>query len=444
MAKGPWSIIQAMRFAKEPDSFFRDLRQSQGDPFYLKLPAIGEIVCSAKAEAAQEVFALPTEVLSAVPGNPVEPLLGTKSLILQEGAVHRRQRKLIGPAFAGDRVRAYGEIFQAATEEALGDLTVPGEFDAHALTSAVALDIILRAVFGVTGNRRRVFRDAISAVSAASSFALLLIPKLRQDLWGLSPWRGFCRARDAFNALLMEQIEERRSEDVERQDVLSKLMRARDEDGQPFSDEELLDQLRTLLIAGHETTAITVAWGLYYVHENPAIGDRLRTELTQLGPAPDAVQLASAKYLQATCNEALRLHPPVPFVGRTVNKAIPFCGIDLAPGTNVGIAVGLLHENEETFPDPLRFVPERFLDKKYSPNEFAPYGGGIRRCVGAPFGDLEVKVILGALLTRARCELLTTANPRRAMKGITMAPNHPIKFKLLERRATPAAEATVA
>jgi cytochrome P450 len=419
-----------MRFAKEPDAFFRDLWQAQGDPFFAKFPTLGEIVCSATPEAAQELFALASETVSPSPGNPLEHVVGPTSLMLQKGAAHKRQRKLIGPAFTGERLRAYGDIFRTATEAAIADLPLPGEFHAHKLTSAIALDIILRAIFGVSESRRRVFTEAIGDLTASTNFVVFLIPALRKDLWGMGPWHRFCRARDRLDALLLEQVKERRGADHGHEDVLSTLIGARDEDGQQFSDEELLDQLRTLLIAGHETTAITAAWALYYAHEIPAVGAKIREEL---GAMPDAGQLASAKYLQATCSEALRLHPPVPFVLRTATKPFTFCGREVPVGSTAGVALGLLHENETLWPDPFRFSPERFLARKYAPHEFAPFGGGLRRCIGAAFGELELKIILGTLMTRMKCELLTRQTPSRRMVGITMAPGRPILFKLLER-----------
>jgi cytochrome P450 len=263
---------------------------------------------------------------------------------------------------------------------------------------------------------------------------LLVLPGLRRPLGPLravSPWGRFTRTRDAVCALFSEEIAGRRRSGTEgREDILSLLMDAQYEDGSRLSEGELIDELRTLIVGGHDTTTTALVWALLHVHRTPAALAALREELAPLGPSPSADALTQATYLGAVCSEALRLHPVVPIVPRRAVLPFTFRGRQVAPGENVAVATTLLHTDPGVYPDPHRFSPERFLSKKYTPFEYAPFGGGARRCIGAAFGAYQMRIVLGTVVAATRFEPHRGPEPHRVLMNITMGPRGPVRLRV--------------
>ncbi|MGW4244432.1 cytochrome P450, partial [Nocardia sp. NPDC004722] len=261
---------------------------------------------------------------------------------------------------------------------------------------------------------------------------LFLLPPLRRNMFGLSGWERFSAARDRLDGLIDAEVARRRADGGGQEDLLALLLGARYEDGSAITDLDLREQLRTLLVAGHETTATTLVWALYRLHREPAALDRLLDELASAGSDPDPATLMQLPYLDAVCQETLRLHPPVPIVLRRLTGDFTLRDVPLVAGDTMGISVQLLHTDPAVWPRPRSFRPERFLERRYSPFEFAPFGGGHRRCVGATLADYELRIVLATVLTGVRLRLA----PRFARFGaplsvphtITVGPRSAIRF----------------
>ncbi|WP_067834821.1 cytochrome P450 [Nocardia lijiangensis] len=410
--------LHALAAGLDFERYFRWRRAREGDPFYVRFPGFGAVLFTGTPAGARELFRAPADLLEPPRPNPIEPLVGPASLILTSGVRHRRDRTLLAPAFHGARIRAYGELIRAATlDEIEGG---PGEWrpgtriDSRAAARSITLRVILEAVFGVRARERRAaYTAAITEFLAAFSGPLLMVPALRRGAFGRAPWDRFVAARDRLDRLLQADIAERKS--TARQDdsdILGLLLSTRYDDGSAPTDAELGDQLRTLLVAGHETTATSLVWALYHLHRTPEPLRSLRAELREPGDSP--ADLAGLPYLDAVCQETLRLHPPVPIVLRRVTEPIALRGVRVAAGDTMGLALPLLHSDPDTWDDAARFRPERFLDRRYGPFEFAPYGGGHRRCVGASLADYELRIVLATLLGRVRLAL-----PPRYARGRT-------------------------
>ncbi len=295
--------------------------------------------------------------------------------------------------------------------------------DARAAARSITLRVILTAVFGVDDPARRAeYTAAVGAFLTAFSGPLLLVPALRHGAFGYAPWDRFVAARARLDELISADIARRRGAGETGADILDMLLHSRYEDGTAISDDDLRDQLRTLLVAGHETTATSLVWALFRLHRQPHTLRRLRAELDDAGPGFDPGEQARLPYLDAVCQETLRLHPPVPIVLRRLTGPFALRGVDLAAGDTMGISLPLLHSDPEVWAEPERFRPERFLERRYGPFEFAPYGGGHRRCVGASLADHELRIVLATLLTH----VVLAPSPRYARGRIPVAVPHNI------------------
>jgi hypothetical protein len=335
---------------------------------------------------------------------------------LLDGARHLRRRRLVLPPFHGERLAAYAADMAAITREDLARWPNGRPFALEPHLRTITLAIIVRVVFGIEdAGRATTLRRLIPQLVPDGGFSsLLLLPELRRDLGPRSPWRRFLAARAAIDALLYEEIAGRRDDpDLgERTDILSLLLQARDEDGAPLSDHELRDELMTLLIAGHETTASALAWAFTLL----------------VGARPDAIDRARADdaYLDAVGAETLRLKPPLPLAVRRTTEPIELGGHHLPAGTRIGPCIYLTHRRADVYEDPLAFRPERFLDRKAPNYAWLPFGGGVRRCVGAAFAQLELRTVLKTVLDAVDLAPADPAAPRRPertrRRAIVLAP----------------------
>ncbi|WP_280468710.1 cytochrome P450 [Nocardia cyriacigeorgica] len=417
------------------ERYFRRRRDRDGDPFLLPFPGLGEAVFTGTPEGVQELFRAPVRALEPPRPNPIEPLVGTASLILTGGERHRRDRALLAPALHGSRVRAYSALIEDSVRYEI-DRWRPGTvIDARSAATAITLRVILDAVFGVGGERRAEYTAAIGAFLGGFTGPLMLLPALRHGLFGRAPWDRFVAARDRLDRLLLADIAERRRGGGGGADILSTLLDVRYDDGTAVSDRDLCDQLRTLLVAGHETTANTLVWALLRLHREPVVLDRLRTELRTAGPDAAWSDPARLPYLDAVCQETLRLHPAVPIVLRRLTEPFTLRGVALTAGDVMGIALPLLHSDPAVWTEPDRFRPERFLDRRYTPFEFAPFGGGHRRCVGAALADLELRIAVATIVADTELRLVSPPLggelPRAVPRGIATGPSRRIRFEVL-------------
>ncbi|WP_405159772.1 cytochrome P450 [Nocardia sp. NBC_01499] len=434
-------VLHALAAGIDFERYFRWRRAREGDPFFVRFPGFGSALFTGTAEGAREMFRAPVDTIEPPRPNPIEPLVGTASLILSSGERHRRDRALLAPAFHGARIRAYGEIIRDSVRTEMTEGNQPWRpgvrIDSRAAARAITLRVILEAVFGVDSHERRAeYTRAVSDFLTAFSGPLMLLPLLRHGLFGRAPWDRFVAARERLDRLIVDDIARRRASTGNlATDILGMLLNTRYDDGTALTDDELCEQLRTLLVAGHETTATTLVWALFHLHRDPATLEPLRAELRAAGPDADPVELARLPYLDAVCQETLRLHPAVPIVVRRLTAPFTLRGVDLAAGDTMGVAVPLLHSDPQVWTEARRFRPERFIERKYGPFEFAPFGGGHRRCVGASLADYELRIALATMVSRVRLRLVPRyANGRTPISvphNIATGPHRPIPFDVV-------------
>jgi cytochrome P450 family 110 len=432
-------FISTYRWLRTPYEFLEECDERVGKAFSFHLPGLPPIAVFSEPDVVKHVFADTGEDLLAGAFNrSLSAFLGDKSVLMVDKKTHLRKRRLLLPPFHGERMAKYGDIMRSLAGEVIDGMPLGDAFSLHERLNQVALNVIVRNVFGVDpGPREREIREAITKTLDVLTWPPLLVPMMRVDLGPWSPWGKALRIRALFDAHILEEIHHRRREGTAgRDDILSLLLEARDEEGQPMSDEELRDELTTLLVAGHETTATAIAWAFRFILALPEVEGRLLEEIEDAsckGPL-SAAAIAALPYLDATVREALRLNPVIPIVGRILDKPMNVGGYDLPKGVAVVCSIYLAHRRPEAFPDPTRFYPERFIGKKITPTEFFPFGGGVRRCIGMAFALYEMKMVIAELMLRTRLVLAPTRPIKVERRSITLTPSEGLRVKLIERR----------
>jgi cytochrome P450 len=427
--------VHTFRLVRDPSRLLRELTARHGDPFVL--PTLDEAyVIISHPRRVSEVFAADPDVMDP-PSGVVEPLLGTETVVLARGARHQRKRKVLAPPLHGDRMKAYGDVIAESARTAFRGCAAGETIDVLKHTQRLSLDVIVRAIFGMRDPARITqFFAAVSDVIERFPAWLMFSPWMHRPLGGVGPWDRYQRAERRLLAVLREEIARASASPAGREDILALLLSARDEEGAPLPEDELLDELRTLVIAGHETTATTLGWALWRLHRHGEALGRLCDELAPLGATPSPGDLASLRYLGAVCDETLRLHPIVPIVARRLARDWTVDGHVIAAGTIVCPAVMVTHLDPELYPSPEDFRPERFLSRRPAPGEFYPYGGGARRCLGAAMAGYELKVALGSVLAAYRFEGIPGAAVTTVMKGVTTRPAKPIRLVMRGQRSS--------
>jgi cytochrome P450 family 135 len=418
------ALFQGLRYVRDPLGFLSGFHRRYGDVFTVSFPFFGKIVYVASPQLVKEVFTGSPAVFHAgeANGTVLEPALGPNSVLMLDDEPHLQQRKLLLPPFHGERVQRYGGLIREIARREMETWPVGTPFGLRPHTQRITLAVILRAVFGIEDEARV---DRATALIDTFSDRVTLItkfPNLRRDLGPFSPWRRFLRARKELDAFLYEEIALRRAEanGDERDDVLSLLLRARHDDGSPMGDEELRDELLTVVGAGHETTATALAWAMERLLRTPRVLARLR----------ESVAAGEEDYLDATVKETLRARPVIIDVVRKLTGPARIGGYELPAGSFVLAAIAALHFREDIYPDPHEFRPERFLDRKVDNYAWIPFGGGIRRCVGAAFAEFEMRIVLREFVQRAQL-LAPDPEPERVkIRHITLAPGNDTRVVL--------------
>ncbi|NUQ74749.1 MAG: cytochrome P450 [Polyangiaceae bacterium] len=419
----------------EPGPVVREFAAKYGDTFRT-VATNGPITITGDPEAIRAIFTADPDVFQAYAVEIAEPVFGTTSLVVSSGARHKKDRKLLTPPFNAGSMRAYGATIAEAAEEAAQRWEAGRRFSMLETMQDIALDVIIRVVFGVEG-RERVdeVRAAVLRLIESLSPIIFVFPWSRRELFGIGPWARYKRAVTAYDDLLLSEIQRRRGAAEEHHDILSLMLRARYDDGSAMSDRELLEQLRALLFAGHETTAVTLACAFHWLHWEPHVLAKVLNEIDALGAGAEADAFASLPYLEAVCYEALRLNPPVVDTGRAAREPFQLMGYTIPAGEGMNPSPLLLHMREDLYPEPEKFRPERFLERKYSPFEYIPFGGGARRCLGAAFAMYEMKIILGTLLRKYRLRALGDKNIAMVRRGLTLGPRGGVPMMLVDKRA---------
>ncbi|HEY2335135.1 MAG TPA: cytochrome P450 [Solirubrobacterales bacterium] len=409
-------LVQTLRWSFRPLPFMQECREKHGDNFSVKFISFERPMVMISDPAA--IKALYTEREHGLPpGREIilTPIVGARSLLVLEGADHLAHRRVMLPPFHGERMRSYEPIVEEIVDAEIDSWPLGEAFAIHPRMQAITLEVILRVVFGVAdGPRLERLRVMLTKVleETASPFNQLIGLATRR--FGGGPWAKFEAQLKAVDELLYAEIAERRAEgDLEqRDDILSMLIQARFEDGGEMTDADLRDQLMTLLLAGHETTATALAWTFDLLLRHPRELARLR----------DSLEQGEDDYLRATISESLRLRPVVPLAGRRLAKDLVADGIDLPAGTDVTPAIWLAHTRADSFPEPFAFKPERFLEGSPDTYAWIPFGGGIRRCIGAAFAEFEMRIALREVLTRCELHKASRAPEKVGRRNITLSP----------------------
>ncbi len=381
----------------------------------MRLAAQRPFVMISDPAELKQVFTAPPEVLHPGEGGRIlEPIVGPNSILLLDEGAHLAQRRLVLPAFAGERMARLEGVVREVAERQIASWPTGEPFAVHPYAQQLTMDVILRAVFGLgPGRRLDDLRDALSGMLDFGFSPISLLPPLQRDFGGRGTWATFTRARARADELIYAEIDARRGEPGG-DDVLTTLLGATHEDGSPMTDEEIHDELLTLLVAGHETTATSLAWALERLAHHPAQAQRLTDEVRAE---------AGDEYMTAVIRETLRRRPVLPTAQpRTVKEPVTVGDWTYPVGVHLMPCTWLIHHDPEIYPDPFAFRPERFLGVEPGTYTWLPFGGGRRRCAGANFALLEMKVVLGELLRAASIEPAAGASERVRRRSITISP----------------------
>jgi cytochrome P450 family 135 len=406
-------IVQTLRWLLRPISFLESCRRRFGDTFSVQFMGFQTpMVMLSDPEAIRALYGNPEHRLP--PGRTLAllPILGPRSLLLLEGREHLARRRLMLPPFHGDRMRAYESTVREVVARDVETWPEGEPFAIHPRMQVVTLEVILRAVFGVTDPERRTgLADRVARLLADTASVGLQFGVLLSRRFGApDPLTRLQALRHEIDAMLDVEIAERRADP--REDILSMLVAARFEGGEPMHDAEIRDQLMTLLLAGHETTATGLAWTFDLLVRHPAV-------LEQLVADVDAGRHA---YVRGVVTESLRLRPVVPLAGRRLVAPLRVDHHVLPPGTDVTPAIWLAHTRADRYPEPFAFRPERFLDGAPATSSWVPFGGGVRRCIGAAFAEMEMRVALAEILRRRTLRAVSGNAERVARRNVTFSP----------------------
>ncbi len=422
-------ILQSIGLLRFRHRFVPAMHRRFGEVFTLRILPEGRcLVVFNRPEHVKEIFAGDPEVFHAGKGNAIlGPVMGEHSLLLVDSGQHQRARRMLMPAFNGRALRGYEDLVTRLTNAEVSRWREGAPFESLTRMNALTLEVILQVVFGVTDQDRLVeLRPLVNRT--------VNVPPLVFLGWGLprlqsfGPWRRNFENQTELDRVIFAEISERRAAGdlAERSDVLSRLLQVHDdESGRGLTDEELRDQLVTLLLAGHETTATALAWALHELGKDPE----------QAAKARDAASAGNSGYLEAVLKESMRLHPVIPMVVRHLMAPATIGGFDLPRGVNVAASILLAHDSEASYPDHDTFRPERFLEGEVVPNTWIPFGGGVRRCIGAGFSLMEGVAVLHAVLTAYDVSVPPGTTELPQVRNITSVPRHGARIVVARRGA---------
>jgi len=391
------------------------MRKRYGSIFRSNDSIAGELFHIGDRDLVGQMFRWkPHQYNVAEPREVMEPVVGSASLLLLDGDRHMRMRKLMLPPFHGQAIASYAELIEQISDREIDRWSAGETVRTRTVAQAITLEVMIRAVFGVSDpGRIAELKRRLPRLSSINPVLLVM----QKDLGPLSPWGRFIRNRDRVDEILYEEIRQRRA-DPDRDahnDILTLLLSARDEDGNLLTDRELRDELITILLAGHETTATSIGWAFERLLRTPAVLERLTAEV-KAGE--------SSEYLEAVIKETLRVRPVVTEVFRSPTEPTELGGYLFEPGTQLAVSIALLQCDPDLYgPDPLAFRPERFLEGAPESYTWIPFGGGVRRCIGAPFALLEMKIVIARILARTRLRATRVKDEKARFRGVTVLPS---------------------
>lgn len=434
----PW--WQLMNWIADLIAFQDRYSRKYGDIFTMHLSGLGSAVVIGNPQAIQAIFNQDSQFDIGRANALAEPLVGRNSLMLLDGARHRRERRLLMPPFHRERLQTYAKQICLITEQVVSQWHVGQPFVARTTMQKISLELILQIVFGLSEGERYeqlkpLLTEWLDMTDSPLRSSILFLRFLQRD-WGTwSPWGQMKRRQRQVHELLQAEIEEKRTKGNEgRRDVLSLMMAVRDEAGQGMSDEELRDELLSILFTGHETTATTLAWAFYQIHLRHEVRETLLEELDSLGKQ-SLMTKAQLSYLTAVCQEVLRMYPVIPVLFPRITKSpVKIAGHVFEAETMLMPSSYLVHYREDLYPNAQQFQPERFLERPYAPSEYLPFGGGSRRCLGYALAQLEMKLVLATILSKYQLALAERKPVKLQRRGFTLAPAGGVRMVMVGKR----------
>ena len=430
-------FLQRLQWLFDPVSYLKNTHNHHPDIFFSKAMGMQGSVILSHPQAMEELLTNDRKKFSAPSqyNQLLQPIVGDNSTIMMDGDRHCKRRKLVMPSFHSERLKSYGNLIIHIVKEVMDQLPIDQPFLARSAMQSISLKVIMEVVFGIgQGERSQKLQSLLSQLTdlfeSPIASATLFFPSLQKD-WGIwSPWGKFLRQRNQIDELIYAEISDRRSNrGSNRTDIFSLLMEARDEAGEALNDNELRDELISLLIAGHETTATAMTWGLYWLHCFPDVKEKLFKELADLGDFSEPMETSRLAYLTAVCNEVLRISPVVMLTfPRVAQEPVEILGYSITQGTLVMGCIYLTLQREDLYPNPREFRPERFLERQYSPYEFIPFGGGVRRCLGEALAQFEMKLVLSTIISDYQLKLWDKQPEKLKRRGFTLSPSRGVKM----------------
>ncbi len=440
----PW-FVQHHGWVYKPLDFLDECSARYGDIFTIKIATGGRhrpMILFSDPALVQQLFTADVKNFDSGEGHlSMQDYVGDNSLLVLDGALHRKHRTLIKPLFYGDHLQVYGERMGTICNQEMAAFKNGGSFSVREFMQQLSMRIIIDTVVGAkdsaeTQELERRFSKFMNWLTSLAGHVSTNAPAAQIALGPFSPWGYYLKEKKAIDDLVYRLIAQaKEAKEGERYDVLSMLVRTRDQEGQAMSDQELRDELLTLLISGHETVAAAMSWALLFIHENPEVKAKLIAELETLGEKPDPMDIFKLPYLTAVCDETLRMRPSliVAFT-RMPREKFTLGKYEFEAKTNLMPCIYLTHQRSSIFPSPREFRPERFLGRQYSPYEYFPFGGSNRRCIGASFAQYEMKIVLATILLNWKVARKDLASIKVRRRGITITPADAFQLEVFGRK----------
>ncbi|MEH2349582.1 MAG: cytochrome P450 [Nostoc sp.] len=435
------SWLLYLQFEANPFAYMDAIFKRYGDIVMITLGST-PIVYVSNPLGNKQIFSNTKEITASGKLNQDFALFtGNQGVLQLDGLIHKNRRKLLMQAFHGTRMQACGQRICELTEKIMNQQMIGKPFVAYPIIEEITLPIGIEVVLGLREGEihdkiKHLFVSMFQLEQSKLFQFISKLPLLNQDLGRWSPQGYMLHLREKIFELLYSEVKERRRvADSSRTDMLSDLIFAHDETGEPLSNEEVRDLLLSPIFAAQDASATAISWSLYWIHRLPAIHKRLLEELDSLGENPDPMSIIALPYLSAVCNEALRIYPTQLFAfPRLVESPVEVMGYELHPGTVLISNIYSTHQREDLYPEPKEFKPERFLEKQFSPYEFLPFGGGSRVCIGGSFALFEMKLVLATIISRYQLELVSKRPERPKFGGLICSPASGVNMILHGRR----------
>jgi cytochrome P450 family 110 len=439
-------FLQFWQWTNHPLRYLDQCVQKYGDCFAARI-GFREMVFFSHPDAIAEIFAKADQMDAGVTEVSTRFAMGDTSSLMIDGEPHRKRRQLLMPLFHGERMRAYGDTIRQITHH-FSDQWQPGQpIEMFEEMTKITLDVILSTIFGVSEGARcdqikKALDPFMGSATTPLSYALSIILPSGTDVSNIPTTKMFLKLRQKVDDILYAEIAERRQAIAQHgavgEDILTMLIIAKDEEGYSLSDEELRDELMTMLLAGHDSSAATLSWALYHIHNTPGVLEKLLLEIDSLGDNADAMTIFKLPYLSAICSESLRLRSAGPTVmARRARQTITIGDYTIAEGTMLAPCNYLTHHRADLYPNPRQFRPERFIERQYGPAEFYPFGGADRRCIGGAFALFEMKLVLTTILRQYDMTIAQKTPIAAVRRGVNISPQGGVKMTLKKRVPVP-------